>query len=104
MSNLKDEQKKRIEQEDRVIKQRLEPIKHKIVIMSGKGGVGKTSVAVNLALSLALNGFRVGLLDVDITGPNVPKMLEKNLAVLPMSGSDQGIQPVHRRPEQYRHA
>lgn len=50
-------------------------IKNKILIMSGKGGVGKTTIAVNLAYSLAEKGFRVGLLDVDIHGPNVPKML-----------------------------
>ena len=50
----------------------LNKIKHKIVVMSGKGGVGKTTVAVNLAFSLSLAGNRVGLLDVDINGPNVP--------------------------------
>jgi len=53
----------------------LEKIKHKIIIISGKGGVGKTTVAVNLAMSLASIGLRVGILDVDITGPNVIKML-----------------------------
>lgn len=49
--------------------------KYRIMVMSGKGGVGKTTVAVNLALGLALYGKNVGLLDADITGPNVPKML-----------------------------
>ena len=57
------------------IESNLAKIKHKIVIISGKGGVGKTTVAVNLAMSLATVGFRVGILDVDITGPNVAKML-----------------------------
>lgn len=57
------------------IKKNMAKIKHKIVIISGKGGVGKTTVAVNLAISLASVGLRVGLLDVDITGPNVAKML-----------------------------
>jgi len=57
------------------IKKNMEKIKHKIVIISGKGGVGKTTVAVNLAISLASIGLRVGILDVDITGPNVVKML-----------------------------
>lgn len=94
MANINEEQKKRIEMEEAAIAKKLEPIKHKIVIMSGKGGVGKTSVAVNLALSLALNGFRVGLLDVDITGPNVPKMLGKNLSLSPSSESTDGINPV----------
>ena len=57
------------------IKKNMEKIKHKIVVISGKGGVGKTTVAVNLAMSLASIGLRVGILDVDITGPNVLKML-----------------------------
>ncbi len=57
------------------IKKNMENIKHKIVVISGKGGVGKTTVAINLAMSLASVGLRVGILDVDITGPNVIKML-----------------------------
>ncbi|MHA1489978.1 MAG: Mrp/NBP35 family ATP-binding protein [Promethearchaeota archaeon] len=57
------------------IKKNLDKIKHKLVIISGKGGVGKTTVAVNLAMSLASVGLRVGIFDVDITGPNVAKML-----------------------------
>ncbi len=58
-----------------LIKERLGKIKHKIVVMSGKGGVGKTTVAVNLAIKLAALGKTVGILDVDITGPNVALML-----------------------------
>jgi ATP-binding protein involved in chromosome partitioning len=50
-------------------------IRHKILVMSGKGGVGKSSVAVSLALSLARRGHKVGLMDVDIHGPNVLRML-----------------------------
>lgn len=53
----------------------LKRIKKKFVVMSGKGGVGKTSVSVNLALSLASRGLKVGLMDVDIHGPDVPRML-----------------------------
>ena len=52
-----------------------ESIKHKIMVLSGKGGVGKSTVATGLALSLARQGKKVGLMDIDITGPNVPKML-----------------------------
>ncbi|MHC1789185.1 P-loop NTPase [Solidesulfovibrio sp.] len=53
----------------------LERIRYKIVVMSGKGGVGKSSVAVNVACALAADGARVGLLDVDLHGPSVPRML-----------------------------
>ena len=52
-----------------------EQVKRKLMVLSGKGGVGKTTVATGLALSLARRGLKVGLMDIDITGPNVPKML-----------------------------
>lgn len=53
----------------------LARIKHKIVVMSGKGGVGKSTLAVNLAHALALAGRTVGLLDVDVHGPSLPRLL-----------------------------
>lgn len=53
----------------------LTRIKQKFIIMSGKGGVGKTSVSVNLAITLAGMGYQVGLLDVDLHGPDIPHML-----------------------------
>jgi ATP-binding protein involved in chromosome partitioning len=53
----------------------LSKIKHKFVVMSGKGGVGKTSTSVNLSIALADLGFRVGLMDVDLHGPDIPRML-----------------------------
>src|SRR5499425_552407 len=53
----------------------IEGVKNIIAVSSGKGGVGKSTVAVNLAVSLALDGARVGLLDADVYGPNVPIML-----------------------------
>ncbi|MFX1295924.1 MAG: Mrp/NBP35 family ATP-binding protein [Promethearchaeota archaeon] len=65
----------RIEEEQKLISKKMKKIKYIIVIMSGKGGVGKTTVAINLATSLALNALRVGVLDADIHGPNAPKML-----------------------------
>jgi Mrp family chromosome partitioning ATPase len=54
---------------------KLSMIKHRLVVMSGKGGVGKTTVSVNLAVALARLGNKVGLFDADVHGPNVPKML-----------------------------
>ena len=60
---------------DILARQSLEKIECKLMVMSGKGGVGKTSVSVNLAIALADRGFKVGLLDVDIHGPDIPRML-----------------------------
>lgn len=57
------------------VKASLGKIKNKIIVMSGKGGVGKTSVSVNLAIALANRGYRVGLMDVDIHGPDIPRVL-----------------------------
>ena len=73
--NARLEQIKRNWQQKRQITERLEKIKTKIGVYSGKGGVGKTTVAVNLAVTLAQAGARVGLLDVDIDCPNVTKVL-----------------------------
>lgn len=61
--------------QDALIHSTLEKIRYKIFVMSGKGGVGKSSLAVNIACALALRGNRVGILDVDIHGPSVPRML-----------------------------
>lgn len=61
--------------QDELISSTLGRIKYKIFVMSGKGGVGKSSVAVNLAAALAANGKKVGLMDVDIHGPSVPHLL-----------------------------
>jgi len=57
------------------LKNRMAKIKHKIAIISGKGGVGKSTVTVNLATAFAMQGKRVGVLDADIHGPSVPKLL-----------------------------
>ena len=61
--------------QDAAVEGSLKKIKNKFIIMSGKGGVGKTSVSVNLAISLANKGFKVGIMDVDLHGPDVPRML-----------------------------
>ena len=72
---------------------RLCRIKHKIVVLSGKGGVGKSTVAVNLSMALTLHGKRVGLLDVDIHGPSVPTML--GLEGVKIASDKHDIYPVN---------
>ncbi len=62
-------------EEDVRLQENLKRIQNKLLVMSGKGGVGKSSVAVHLALGLAKLGHKVGLLDVDLHGPSVPRML-----------------------------
>lgn len=74
----------------------MKKIKHKIVVLSGKGGVGKSTVSVNLALGLVQRGFRVGLLDTDIHGPNLAHMLGLDQAV--MTIRDTEIEPYEARP------
>ena len=64
-----------------------------IVVTSGKGGVGKSTVSVNLAYSLALAGFRVGLLDVDVHGPSIPKMLHLEKYQLEAAGNGKILPP-----------
>jgi Mrp family chromosome partitioning ATPase len=57
------------------IKETLQHIKNKILVMSGKGGVGKSSVAAYLAVALVKRGYKVGLMDVDLHGPSIPRIL-----------------------------
>jgi Mrp family chromosome partitioning ATPase len=68
------EQKERLEIENKKIADNISQIKKRIVVFSGKGGVGKTTVSVNISYGLQTHGFKTGILDADITGPNVPKM------------------------------
>lgn len=64
-----------IEEQQKRIDERMRKVKNKLLVLSGKGGVGKTTVAVNLAWVLSKKKRKVGILDVDLHGPNVPKML-----------------------------
>lgn len=74
------------------VQSRMQRVRHKVAVMSGKGGVGKSSVTVNLALCLAREGKKVGILDVDISGPCIPKMMgikEQQLTI-----TSEGAQPA----------
>jgi ATP-binding protein involved in chromosome partitioning len=64
-----------ITEQMKAVKGRMAAVRHKLVVMSGKGGVGKSMTTVNLALAFARQGDKVGILDVDLNGPCVPKML-----------------------------
>ncbi len=74
------------------IQMRMKNIKYKIVVLSGKGGVGKSFISSNLAMALAASGKTVGIVDVDFHGPSVPKMLGVRGQVL--TADDNGINPV----------
>lgn len=80
--------------EQKALEERLKRIRHRIIVLSGKGGVGKSTVAANLAVSLSLAGRKVGLLDVDIHGPSIPKMLQLDEAGVQMR--EDAIQPVEK--------
>jgi Mrp family chromosome partitioning ATPase len=67
--------KLKLDQAAQRLQDNLDRIKHKLIVISGKGGVGKSTVAVNVAHGLASKGFKVGILDVDIHGPSIAKML-----------------------------
>ncbi len=91
----KTDEQKRIEQDER-LKDRMACIEHKLIVISGKGGVGKSTVAVNLAYGLAMKGNKVGILDVDIHGPNIAKML--GIEGKRLVTSDLGIEPMEVLP------
>ncbi|MBN1140499.1 MAG: P-loop NTPase [Deltaproteobacteria bacterium] len=79
-------------EERQKLQSRLCRIRHKIVVLSGKGGVGKSTVAVTIATALTMLGKRVGLLDIDIHGPSIPTLL--GLEGKPINDSEQGLLPV----------
>ena len=76
-----------------MLQSRMERIGRKILVLSGKGGVGKSTVAANLAISLAAAGRKVGLLDVDLHGPSIPKILGLDGERLGLDGTG-GIAPI----------
>jgi ATP-binding protein involved in chromosome partitioning len=78
--------------ERQLLESRMCRIRHKVMVLSGKGGVGKSTVAANLATALVMTGHRVGLLDVDIHGPSIPKLL--NIEDVPVSGSGHTLLPA----------
>ncbi|MBF0200566.1 MAG: Mrp/NBP35 family ATP-binding protein [Desulfamplus sp.] len=69
------EQEQQRQQQEEMIKNSLSKIRHKIFVLSGKGGVGKSSVSVNLAASLSEKGYKTGLMDVDLHGPSIAHMM-----------------------------
>ena len=73
------------------VEQRLSQVKRTVAVMSGKGGVGKSFVTAHLATELQARGHRVGVLDADLNGPTIPRLLR--LAVSPAKGSDEGLKP-----------
>ena len=81
-----------------IAKEELPQIRHLVAVASGKGGVGKSTVAVNLAVALAQRGFKVGLMDADVYGPSIPKMTcteQEQPAVQALAGVERII-PVER--------
>jgi Mrp family chromosome partitioning ATPase len=74
-----------------LVNKRMDNIKHKLIIGSNKGGVGKSTVTTNLAIALAEKGYKVGLADADLHGPNIPKLL--NAESVRLKAEDDGINP-----------
>lgn len=93
-ARAKIEAMKRQWEQKRVIAESLGKIKYKIGVYSGKGGVGKTTVAVNLAVTLAQQGLKTGLLDVDIDCPNVVRAMK--ISEPPLVGEDRRMLPSER--------
>ena len=78
--------------QDIAVNASLGKIKNKILVMSGKGGVGKTSTSVNLSIALADQGYRVGIIDVDLHGPDIPRML--GLEGTPQVNENKKLNPI----------
>lgn len=81
------ERRKKIQEQEQRLKLWMAKVKHKVAVFSGKGGVGKSTFTANLALALANEGHKVGVLDIDIHGPSIPKIFgirEKKLTTGPL--------------------
>lgn len=84
----------KLKKQEEMLKARMKKVKHKIAVISGKGGVGKSIVTANIALSFAKKGYKVGILDADLHGPSIPKILgvrgntleASSLGILPVTG------------------
>ena len=93
-TTTKESQQAAAAQKELAISRSLGKIKNKILVMSGKGGVGKSTVSVNLALALAKKGYQVGLMDVDIHGPDVVRMLNLKGSIEPPESPDALVPPL----------
>jgi Mrp family chromosome partitioning ATPase len=93
---MADKGKPMISEKDFKLNESLSHIKHVIIVMSGKGGVGKSTLSVNLAMGLAMSGAQTGIMDIDIHGPNIPKML--HIEDEHIIGVEDGLMPVEVPP------
>ncbi|MBS7658377.1 Mrp/NBP35 family ATP-binding protein [Candidatus Bathyarchaeota archaeon] len=84
----------KLKKQEEMLKKRMKKVKHKVAVISGKGGVGKSIVTANIALSFAKKGYKIGILDADFHGPSIPKILgvrgskleASPLGILPVTG------------------
>ena len=91
-AQINERQRQQMQIEQKQIRDRVKQIKHQILVLSGKGGVGKSTIAVNLAISLSLEGKKIGLVDIDIHGPSIPKVL--NLEGTALQTDGEALLPV----------
>ncbi|OGR41260.1 MAG: hypothetical protein A2X35_07660 [Elusimicrobia bacterium GWA2_61_42] len=85
-----------LKKQEQEITSRMALVRNKVLVMSGKGGVGKSTVAVNLAAAMAASGKKIGLLDIDLHGPNVARML--GIAGRRLESDGESIQPYAAAP------
>jgi len=89
---VKKDNTERDKSERKAIARRMDKIGHKLLVLSGKGGVGKSTVAVNIAAALVLEGKKVGVMDIDIHGPSITKLIKVKEA--PREGAEGSIRPA----------